>query len=402
MDCEEDLCKNGEKGTKSGENFQTQSKTNCTALSEETVLGETECQIIRELSEIMHEESLLGLPQTLSEDIHLKNSGSQITFSEFCDGAKEKSANFRTSTQNESLSEDIAPLNQKEPTPTPDSSKMEPLIYCPSGSPLSESNSPLKGNKTPENSGACSESILQNYTVKSTSDAPSIIISENNSPNLMNNDVSSVEVLSSNSSDLQFEIVKQVCPNPNEKKNKQFGDNIASDTVIANRTSKDNQNNYISEKSLENNFDEPKVTSESSSTIVSDFSFKNCIQSSSTREKPSDLSTNTCNQAKVIDVPMANNNDRYIINLKGEDLKKISPSCFYKSDYKFRDLTPEVSINNTSISEYRFIIITFIKSPENIFSSAFISQFEKSEECCLGSILNEFEDDGYHNKHVFP
>lgn len=392
MDCEDDLCNKemkGEKETKNGEELQTQCRTNYTALSDETMLGETECQIIRELSEIMHEESLLGLPQTLSEDIHLKNTGSQITFSEFCDGAKEKSANFRTSTQVESLSEDIAPLNQKEPSHTPDSSKMEPLIYCPSSSSLSETNSPLKDKKTPENTGACSESLLQNYTVKSTSDAPSIVISENNSPNLMNNDVSSVEVISSNSSDLQFEIVKKVIPNQNnipvnEKNNKQFGDSIASETVIVN--SKDDPKNNSPEKSLEkedceDNFDESKVMSESNSTTVSDFSFKNCIQSSTTREKPSDMSTNTCNRATVMDDPMAKNNGRFIINPKGEDLKRISQSCLYKSNYQFRHLSAEVSANCTSISEYRFIIVTFTLPPENIFSSAFISQFRKSEEC---------------------
>ncbi|XP_046670109.1 uncharacterized protein LOC124360485 [Homalodisca vitripennis] len=151
------------------EGSTNQLKVNSTTSSDETVLGETPA-LLRELREIMHEESVIGMPLTSTEDIHLKNTGSEITYSQFRTGADEKMLNFRTSTQLDSISqvEAVVPNNCEEVTQTEECSRMEPLVYCPSGSSLCSGRevSPLKDKTVPEDPKCqeeCSESILNNY-----------------------------------------------------------------------------------------------------------------------------------------------------------------------------------------------------------------------------------------------
>lgn len=358
-----------EKETLRKKDGQNLPKINPPKFSEETTLGETDCLIIKELSEIMHEESLLGLPQTISEDVHLKNSGSEVTFSQFCAGAKGKADNFRISTQVESLSLDILPLDHKEPSHTPDSSKMEPLVYSPSSCSLSDSTTPKKVSKSPQktiDNKECSESILQNHAVRQISDKKTISPKSKRSENKekdtkettnnlpSNNDSLSVEVLSSNSSVIEVDVIgEKHCSNKNmntvnKTKNKPDEVSVISDDAVnlaetlfkhvtSTQTSpkkcENEFENYRSDHNLEmelagNNSDKEEDEKSLKSTVVSNFSFKNNIQSV---EKSFYVSPNKSRQSKITDLNIEMEDSDSIYPSSFDQCKRIPDSCFFQS-----------------------------------------------------------------------
>jgi len=206
---------------------------NITSSSDETLMEETP-PLLREINEIMREESLLGLPLTVSEDVHLKNSGSEVTFSQFCKEAKLKGDNFRTSTQ--TIQADVCPIENSvcdlpkntalvnNEAPPEEPSEMEPLFLCPSNSSAGSTNSasPEKEN-TPQNTNGlhqCSVSLLDEVQSKQMSD-----MKPNDSENrgVVNDNISdmsnssSVKVISSSSS-VEIDMEVQVSKNCINKK----------------------------------------------------------------------------------------------------------------------------------------------------------------------------------------
>ncbi|XP_054271088.1 uncharacterized protein LOC128991870 [Macrosteles quadrilineatus] len=172
---------------------------------DETMIGETP-PLLREIKEIMAEESALGIPFTETEDVHLKNSGSEVTFTQFCEGAKLKSDNFRTSTQTTEImsppktrkavdSVENHPARDKVVV-SEDSSKMEPLVYSPSSSSVSSAvgSSPEKGKPTQEAIDSKLTPSVQKENGVKTSDEPICLNIEDSSGD------SSVKILSSNNS----------------------------------------------------------------------------------------------------------------------------------------------------------------------------------------------------------
>uniref|UniRef100_A0A1B6M2P6 Telomeric single stranded DNA binding POT1/Cdc13 domain-containing protein n=1 Tax=Graphocephala atropunctata TaxID=36148 RepID=A0A1B6M2P6_9HEMI len=205
-------------------NVEKPSRINTTTSSDETILGETP-GFLRELREIMQEESVIGLQLTSSEDIHLKNTGSEVTYSQFCREADEKIINCRTSTQEENISESEVPVYNEDVNQMEELNKMEPLVYCPSGSSLSSAHeAPQIDHKTVPKDLKCqdesSESLLHN--LKSM---PNPVVKLNiqlktgveiHNEEDRNNDTdnasvisnsSSVRVISSNSSELECKVV---------------------------------------------------------------------------------------------------------------------------------------------------------------------------------------------------
>lgn len=179
---------------------------------------------LQEIVDTLREE--VGTAQT--EDVHLKNSGSEVTFSQFCKGAETKVRNFRTSTQNQSVSEEVVAKKTKQSHTVEESVKMDSLEYYPSSSSLSSvacvssSQKHKKPIKIKADSEKCSESLLKPLSDSSMSKAkinhfkPDSDKSEGNSPNLKDSeeiqvyDSESVKVVSSSSSDSDIKIIKNI------------------------------------------------------------------------------------------------------------------------------------------------------------------------------------------------
>lgn len=66
--------------------------------SDETILDESYCSNKKELYQSDSEPEII-LQQMFTEDIHLKNSSSELTFSQFCQGSMGKATSFKTSSQ---------------------------------------------------------------------------------------------------------------------------------------------------------------------------------------------------------------------------------------------------------------------------------------------------------------
>lgn len=175
--------------------------------------------------DILREE--VGMAQTETEDVHLKNSGSEVTFSQFCKGAETKARNFRTSTQNQSVSEEVVAKRTKQSDTVEESLKMDPLEYYTSSSSLSSkayvsSQNHNKPSLVKADSEKCSESVLKPLSDNSRSKAKINHLksdsnkNESNSPDLKNSeemqicDSESVKVLSSNSSDSDIKVIKNI------------------------------------------------------------------------------------------------------------------------------------------------------------------------------------------------
>lgn len=101
-------------------------------ISEETLLENTP-SVVKELREILVEADDDTMSQSATEE-HLKASGSQPTFSEFCRGVDIAKHQIQTSTQASELTENELHVR---PNNSDDMSKMDPLVYSPSPSPRS-------------------------------------------------------------------------------------------------------------------------------------------------------------------------------------------------------------------------------------------------------------------------
>lgn len=119
---------------------------------------------LQEIVDIIREGEEEGLIETETEDVHLKNSGSEITFSQFRKEADTKARNFRTSTQSKTLSEEIVAQESMPPDTVGESIKMDPLEYYTSSSSSSVvCTSPKRKDllQNTSNSEKCSESVLK-------------------------------------------------------------------------------------------------------------------------------------------------------------------------------------------------------------------------------------------------
>lgn len=180
---------------------------------------------LQEIVDILREE--VGTAQTETEDVHLKNSGSEVTFSQFCKGAETKARNFRTSTQNQILSEEVVAKRTKISDTVEESVKMDPLEYYPSSSSLSSiscvsSQKHKKPLQIKADSEKCSESVLKPLSDNSRSRAKIDHFksdSNKNKSNLPNlkvseeihiSDSESVKVVSSSSSDSDIKVIKNI------------------------------------------------------------------------------------------------------------------------------------------------------------------------------------------------
>lgn len=177
---------------------------------------------LQEIVDILREE--VGTVQTETEDVHLKNSGSEVTFSQFCKGAETKARNFRTSTQNQSVSEEVVAKRTKLSNTVEESVKMDPLEYYPSSSSLSSvacvsSQKQKKRLQIKTDSEKCSESVLKPLSDNSRSKAKINRFkpdSKSNLPNLKGSeeihvsDSESVKVVSSSSSDSDIKVIKNI------------------------------------------------------------------------------------------------------------------------------------------------------------------------------------------------
>ncbi|KAG8338726.1 hypothetical protein J6590_000405 [Homalodisca vitripennis] len=272
----------------------------------------------------MHEESVIGMPLTSTEDIHLKNTGSEITYSQFRTGADEKMLNFRTSTQLDSISqvEAVVPNNCEEVTQTEECSRMEPLVYCPSGSSLCSGRevSPLKDKTVPEDPKCqeeCSESILNNYKTGQNLDVESnttplntgIVTVNDKSSDISSS--SSIRIISPNSSELDFQIVRR---NIMQKDTNMDADIQQSESQL-------DSLNVQHRKSAKYVSEEVQVFDNSSNDSL--FSVGN---STKIRQKSrSNMSVNQSNSVPLIvhNVELNNRPHRLI--------KNILPSCYFKS-----------------------------------------------------------------------
>lgn len=180
---------------------------------------------LQEIVDILREE--VGTVQTETEDVHLKNSGSEVTFSQFCKGAEAKARNFRTSTQNQSVSEEVVAKRTKLSNTVEESVKMDPLEYYPSSSSLSSvacvsSQKQKKRLQIKTYSEKCSESVLKPLSDNSRSKVkinrfkPDSNKNKSNLPNLKGSeeinisDSESVKVVSSSSSDSDIKVIKNI------------------------------------------------------------------------------------------------------------------------------------------------------------------------------------------------
>uniref|UniRef100_A0A1B6ETY6 Uncharacterized protein n=3 Tax=Cuerna arida TaxID=1464854 RepID=A0A1B6ETY6_9HEMI len=314
------------------EGSTNQFKINSTVSSDETVLGETP-PLLRELREIMHEESVLGMQLTSTEDIHLKNTGSEITYSQFRIGADEKTLNFRTSTQLDSISQVVVPSNCEEVTQTEECSKMEPLVYCPSGSSLCSGLevSPLKDKtvtEDPKCQEECSESILHNYNAGQNLDVEVNkthlktgieTINEKKIINDKNSDISgssSIRIISSNSSELECEIVHH----KRLQKDQNVGlDNERSEPQL------DSPNMQICQSFGRNEQYVPEqievVDNSSNDSLFS------VVNSTTIKQRSScNISVNQFNSSPFVHNVELNHSNRVV--------KNILPSCYFKSSLK--------------------------------------------------------------------
>lgn len=179
---------------------------------------------LQEIVDILREE--VGTVQTETEDVHLKNSGSEVTFSQFCKGAETKARNFRTSTQNQSVSEEVVAKITKLSDTVEESVKMDTLEYYPSSSSLSSvacvsSQKQKKWLQIKTYSEKCSESVLKPLNnsrskAKINRFKPDCNKNKSNLPNLKGSeeihisDSESVKVVSSSSSDSDIKVLKNI------------------------------------------------------------------------------------------------------------------------------------------------------------------------------------------------
>lgn len=192
--------------------------------SEDVNLSGTPSEL-QEIVDILREEVVTA--QTETEDVHLKNSGSEVTFSQFCKGAETKARNFRTSTQNQIVSEEVVTKRTKISDTVEESVKMDPLEYYPSSSSLSSiscvsSQKHKKPLQIKADSEKCSESVLKPLSDNSRSKAKIDhfkSVSNKNKSNLSNlkgseeihiSDSESVKVVSSSSSDSDIKVIKNI------------------------------------------------------------------------------------------------------------------------------------------------------------------------------------------------